>query len=207
MNPFLDSSRELTFGKGGDLPHVELEGAIQNITFRLADSLPQAVARQLLRERESFEKRHPKPWSFVIQQQYNRIISRKCEELIDNGYGSCCLREPEINIIVQQAILHFDNERYTVYAYVIMPNHVHLLLQLHKGYKLKNILHSIKSYTANQINKKLGKSETLWMRESYDHVIRDDDDFKHAVNYIISNPKNLPKSTYSLYVSPLTPDL
>ncbi len=101
--------------------------------------------------------------------------------------------------ITFNSILFHNNKKYKLYAFVIMPDHVHLLLQpLEKTknsfYSLSEILHSIKSYSANQINKMLkntGKMPVpprVWLDENYDRIIRDHNEFQEKMNYIINNP-------------------
>lgn len=69
-----------------------------------------------------------------------------------------------------------------------MPNHVHVLVKPLKEHKISDILHSWKSYTANQINKRESCSAQLWMHESYDHIVRNEDSLKYIRRYIKQNP-------------------
>ncbi len=69
-----------------------------------------------------------------------------------------------------------------------MPNHVHVLVSPLPGFNLKDILHSWKSYSAHQINKHLGKSGALWKQESYDHIVRNQDELTRIRKYIRNNP-------------------
>ena len=108
------------------------------------------------------------------------------------------LTEESRNIIFNSILFH-NNKKYKLYAFVIMPDHVHLLLQpLEKAkdsfYSLSEILHSIKSYSANQINKmhkstgKMPVPPRVWLDENYDRIIRDNKEFQEKMNYIINNP-------------------
>lgn len=83
---------------------------------------------------------------------------------------------------------HFHHSRVMVGDYVVMPNHVHALLTPLTGHELEDILHSIKSYTANEINRSLGRTGTFWQKESYDHVVRDFDQLEAYQQYIAANP-------------------
>ena len=95
--------------------------------------------------------------------------------------------------IVFAAIKFHDNKKYKLYACAVMTTHVHLVLQpLEESagnyYSLAQIIHSIKSYTTNKIQRTLNKSGRIWLDETYDRVIRDDNDFYTKMNYIMNNP-------------------
>ncbi len=95
--------------------------------------------------------------------------------------------------IVLNACLYFDSDRYTLWTAVIMLDHAHLLLQPAeiedgKWHSLSSILHSIKSFTANKINKLLGRTGQVWQDESFDRIMRNDNDFIEKWNYIRNNP-------------------
>ena len=99
----------------------------------------------------------------------------------------------ETREIVLKACLHFDGSRYNLWSAVVMPDHVHLLLQpkeTEQGgwHSLSSILHSIKSFTANKINSLVGRKGTLWQDESFDRIVRDENEFLEKWNYIRNNP-------------------
>jgi REP element-mobilizing transposase RayT len=102
--------------------------------------------------------------------------------------GSCILGKPEIAAIVQNALLFFERKRYHLAAWVVMPNHVHAIVTPLAGFNLSSILHSWKSFTANQINKTLGRTGALWERESFDHLVRSPENLDHFVRYVENNP-------------------
>lgn len=85
------------------------------------------------------------------------------------------------------------NKRYDLIAYTVMPNHVHLLVKTYENFDLKQIVHSWKSYTANEIKKEIaGKLPALpakvWQCDYWDRFIRDENHFKKAIEYIHNNP-------------------
>ena len=102
--------------------------------------------------------------------------------------GSCMLKEPNLARIVQDALLHFEGQRYLLSAWCIMPNHVHLVATPWPGHDLSTILHSWKSFSANGINRRQGKTGPLWERESFNHMIRSEDHWRLFVQYIEENP-------------------
>ena len=86
-------------------------------------------------------------------------MREKLEAHLDQGIGECWLRRPgSVAQLVENALRHFDGERYLLGSYVIMPNHVHVLVHPAWNTNLPDILHSWKSFTANEANKILGRS-------------------------------------------------
>ncbi len=161
--PFFDESDFEHFDWGTFLPHWHQDGKYVFITFRLHDSLPQEKLDWLREEKESWLKRHPQPWDI-------KVSNRK---------------------IVEDALLFFNGKRYDLVAFVVMPNHVHILMKLKEGFELTEIMRSLKSYTAKEINKSEKKSGPVWQSESYDRLIRDEVHFDNVVRYIIANNKDL----------------
>ncbi len=170
------------------LPHWEQEGATYFVTFRLADSLPAEKIAELEEERSRWLAKHPEPWSLEEKRDYYERFSARIEEWLDAGYGSAVLARPEAGEIVAQALQHFDGERYALRSWVVMPNHVHVLVTPNVGHKLGDILHSWKRFTAQEINRLLGSSGQLWQRESYDHIVRDAEALARIADYIEGNP-------------------
>ena len=171
-----------------DLPHWEQPGATYFITFRTADSLPQEHVRSLKEQRELWLKLHPFPWSITDYQDYVAHLFSSLDNLLDNGYGSCALRQPEVSKILVDSLLHFDGIRYHLDDFVVMPTHVHILALLKPGYSLRQILHSWKSFTAGEINRHLGTKGTFWLDESFDRIVRNWEDLEHYRAYIRNNP-------------------
>ena len=200
-SPFLDKNSEIKIKVGGYLPHWFQDGKMQYVTFRLFDSLPKNKIDELKECIAQFEKFHPKPWTLKTKKEYKSRFGHIREELLHQGYGSCLLANSKVREIVSSAILYKDNQDYYVYAYVIMPNHIHLLIQPFERKELEKILHSIKLYSARKINMFLGRKGRLWCKESYDHIVRDYDEMKHCYSYIINNPKNLPPNSFTLYTT------
>jgi carbamoylphosphate synthase large subunit/REP element-mobilizing transposase RayT len=172
-----------------NLPHREQPQATYFVTFRLADSVPQTLLQQWREDEESWLKFHPKPWDWKTERDYVRRFVEEREDWLDRGHGSCLLRERRAAEIVAHALGFFDGQRYQLDAFVVMPNHVHVLVQPSTGHSLSEILHSWKSFTANAVNHALNRDGQVWMQESYDHIVRDWDELLKWRRYIGSNPK------------------
>lgn len=190
---------------GSHLPHWQQEGSVVFVTFRLGDSLPAHVVRDLERERSEWLAMHPQPWNEALRQEYDSLASTRLERFLDQGLGTCLLREPELRERVVESIQHFHGRRYVLHAFVVMPNHVHLLLSPVDG-RLSTAIGDIKSYTSHVINRMLregGRSESfMWQREVFDHLVRNAGEFLRYVEYIRENPSHLPADSYTLYVNP-----
>jgi REP element-mobilizing transposase RayT len=165
----------------GYLPHLNVQGQLQFITFRLADSLPQQVLAQMHIELAQLPE---------IKRERER--RQKIEQWLDAGLGCCALQHPRMAEVMQQTLQKFAGERYHLLAWCIMPNHVHVLIDAVGS--LPKIVQSWKSYTGRWAiahNAELGLSvpgTQLWMREYWDRFIRDEAHFHTTVEYIHNNP-------------------
>jgi len=182
------------------LPHWRQEGAVYWVTFRLADSLPQTAASELRAEKDDWLRDHPEPWDSSMRLAYHVRFSERINQWLDAGYGCCALSRPEIRAIVRQSLLRFDGERLKIHRGVIMPNHVHALLELLSPTPLSTVLKGIKGASARLANQCLHQGGTFWMEESYDHIVRSEAEYCQLYNYIQENPSKagLRPDQYSL---------
>jgi carbamoylphosphate synthase large subunit/REP element-mobilizing transposase RayT len=188
-----------------NLPHWRAEGATYFVTFRLADAVPASLQRQWREEHETWLKFHAEPWDAKTKHEYQRRFREERERWLDSGHGECLLAAPRPRSIVEKALQHFDGERYTLDTWVIMPNHVHVILQPCPGQELSDILHSWKSFTARRLNEVLGRSGTLWQDENFDRIVRDFEELERTRTYLRNNPEKagLKEGEFSLCVEPV----
>jgi type I restriction enzyme R subunit len=170
------------------LPHWQQGEAWVFVTWRLGDSLPKAKLDEWKAEREAWVKHHPEPWDEKTEAEYHERFSRQIDEWLDQGSGSCVLKDPANAKIVADALRHFDGERYELASFVVMPNHVHVLFRPLRGHALPEILKSWKGFTAREINKRIGKTGALWQDEYFDRLIRNERHFFKVAEYIRENP-------------------
>jgi REP element-mobilizing transposase RayT len=177
------------------LPHWFQEGRTYFVTFRLADSMPQEKREQLEAQRNAWMHaqglKSLDEIEFLSEEdrkEYHRIFTVKIHELLDAGYGSCALRDPENAQIVSNALMFFDGQRCEMISFVVMPNHVHVIIECFTGHLLADVLHSWKSFTAHAINKALNRTGPLWQKEYHDRFIRDAPHFQKALHYLEQNP-------------------
>jgi carbamoylphosphate synthase large subunit/REP element-mobilizing transposase RayT len=172
-----------------NLPHWEQPDATYFVTFRLADAIPQDVLRQWKEELETWRKFHPEPWNTATKYEYQKRFQDNREHWLDKGHGQCLLKKSDVAEIVVTALRHFDRDRYVLDAFVVMPNHVHVLVRLAQGRALADILHSWKSFSSKAINRLLGRAGRLWQEESYDRIVRDWNELSRYRDYIVRNPE------------------
>jgi len=163
----------------GYLPHRDEAHLIQSITFRLADSFPAEMLDQ---------------WRDWIDPKTGEILSSdartraRIEAWLDAGHGKCLLRDPRIAELVENALLHFDGERYRLLAWCVMPNHVHVVAHFDQGHSLADVVHSWKSFTASEANRILCRKGAFWFREYWDRFIRDERHLQKTLDYVEANP-------------------
>lgn len=156
----------------GYLPHFDAPGVRQMITFRLNDAMPANCRSE---------------WEALLAIEDSRERRLKMETYLDAGHGECYLRRPEIAALVQENLCHYDGARYGLLAWVIMPNHVHVLIEVWQT-PLAEILHGWKSYTGKGANRLLQRTGEFWQPEYFDRLIRDETHFCKAVDHIENNP-------------------
>lgn len=81
-----------------------------------------------------------------------------------------------------------DDQVVNSIAWVVMPDHVHWLLQLGSAASLSEVMKLFKARAARQVNDYLGKTESLWQKSFYDHALRHEENLKDIARYIVANP-------------------
>jgi REP element-mobilizing transposase RayT len=198
------------------LPHIVPVGAIEFVTFNLWDAIPTHVVLALkeefqeeIREIEDRFKNSDGPIDFNEEVRRQKIIEARWNYLmkfngfIDQNHEGChFLKEHDIALLVENSMKELDGQYYDLLSYCIMSNHVHALFDLsiqlpenYNGidvpedyYPLHKIMKKIKGATARYANIKLNRSGSFWMKDSFDHYIRNDNEMANIVNYIMQNP-------------------
>src|SRR5699024_643307 len=158
-----------------NLPHYQPYCGEFFITFRLANSLPKNILSKLRSEYRQLLKEELPDGTYSVQKKYfakfDRILDQSKRE-------KSWLKENKIAEIVADNSHDFDQQKYLLICYCIMPNHVHLLFKLpdrdesRSTYPVANILRLMKGATAREANLKLGRTGSFWQNESYDHLVR-----------------------------------
>lgn len=152
------------------LPHISLTETPIFLTWRLHGTLPrgESLVRGPLGSGEAFAR-------------MDRLLD-------EDPAGPHCLREPVLASMVVEA-LHYNARvlrHYDLDAFVVMTNHVHLLLTAHVP--LPKLTKSIKGVTGAKANRMLGRKGPFWQEESYDRVVRNEREFFNIWRYIEQNP-------------------
>lgn len=171
------------------LPHLEQAGAIYFVTFRLADSLPQKLLKKWRMDRDAWIAFHSEPWTEEEVKEYRREFTARIEEWLDVGSGECVLRDEDCRRALEVSLNHDHGTKCDLGDWVIMPNHVHLLVQPLGATRLSDVLMGIKGVSSRQINERLGRKGRLWMDESFDHIVRSLEQLEKIQTYIERNPR------------------
>lgn len=183
-----DESSQIRHSK--HLPHLTPKGGIFAVNFRLADSVPQAVAEQWRSERDAIVERAKSQQRDLTPDEEDLLryyFSERIEELLDKAEGECLMKQPEMAALIETSLKHFDGERYDLIAWCVMPNHVHVVFRPLGGHTVSAITHSWKSFTSHAINQQLGRDGSVWQEESYDRKIRNAEELHAQALYAFEN--------------------
>ena len=184
------------------LPHWDVEDATYFITTCLQGSIPAQGLSQLYRYRNELENTAPPKGISATEweQRKHKLLFARLDKLLDEQPMIRHLKNPEAAELVRNSLLHFAGERYDLLAYVVMPSHFHWLFHPRAEWcesvhtpadprtPRERIMQSIKGYSAYKCNQLLGLTEAFWQDESYDHVVRNDEELMRIIEYIEQNP-------------------
>ncbi|MCC5850823.1 MAG: transposase [Verrucomicrobia bacterium] len=177
--PFLQNrkvSPETAFR--GYLPHELGRGLVQHVILHLSDSMPAKALERMRRE-----------VAHLSEDEAKRELEEKVEAWSDAGHGCCALRQPANANKMRDTLLHFHEVRYRLFAWVVMPNHVHVLFQTFPGWPLERVVNGWKKNSATEILKDHQPlPRPFWEREYWDRYIRNPRHFRKTVEYIHQNP-------------------
>jgi len=213
---FFDPEQEVE-RRAGSLPHWMQNGVVCFLTWRTWDSLPTEWAENWVAARADWLRRQrididDPNWkeqlnhlSIPLRAQFHREFSARLEAQLDRCQGECVLRRPEFAEVVSQSFHHFDGQRYALHDFVVMPNHVHLLVTFSSIDEMLSQCASWKRFTATSINRLLGQSGRFWQPEAFDHLVRSEERFRRYREYIALNPvrAGLQRGEYIHYSRPL----
>ena len=181
----------------GYLPHFESQ-RFQTITLRLYDSVPRDVIEQWKCELGIPLGARTSPSAISNTQSNNadedvrapreQQLRQLIDQYEDAGIGQCFFKDDRIAQIVKDALYYYNGKRYNLIRWCIMPNHVHILIEIIGEWSVATILKDWKSYTAHEANNVLGRKGDFWMAEYFDRYIRNIDHYRNAIDYIDNNP-------------------
>ena len=183
MKPIVDYKRFL--------PHKQEENSIISVTWRQNLTIPQSVLDLLQEQSDIWHQTHsPQEDKRYLHEQQFELFDT---ELAKYNHPDYQLSDPEIAFIIKGTLHFYDNKKYRLHSYRIMNNNIQAIIQPIPGNegiipRLQDIVRGIKTYTAKKINEKRGKSGSVWGKNFYDSLIRDDDHYYNVLNYILNNP-------------------
>jgi len=172
-----------------NLPHIQPENGTFFLTYRLYGSIPISVIREFKARYDGILRiNHAITSNRLRRLQMSYFLS--FDNCLDREFNEpYWLKEPDVAEIVFQSLLFNNKKEYDLWAFTIMPNHVHALLTLKEGsMPLFKILQNHKRYTAGQCNKVLKRTGYFWEHETYDHLVKSENEFSQIVEYILNNP-------------------
>jgi REP element-mobilizing transposase RayT len=155
----------------GYLPHFDGPGVAQMVTFMLHDSFP--VTRRM-------------EWEPILREADDSAKRRKLEAWLDRGHGDCWLRRDDIAEVVEEVLLENDGKEYRLQAWVLMPNHVHLVVDVWEV-PLSKLVGRWKGKSSRLGNLILGRNGPFWQEDYFDTLIRDEEHLKKARHYTERN--------------------
>ena len=179
------------------LPHIQPKGGLFFVTYSLYGSVPKD---KLLYIKEEYETlKHKEKKNYEEEKQLAIMAQRKYIQNLDaillgSVSGPHYMKDDRVANIVSESLHFWDNKSIELYCYTIMSNHVHVVFSLLNNTETENekqlneIMHSIKRYSAWKANKLLNRQGQFWMSESFDYLIRDKDELKRIIEYILDNP-------------------
>ena len=178
-----------------NLPHWRQWDKTYFITTRLADSIPADVREHWLQQRNSWlAQRGIAPGEDLtgisedVRRDFHLRFTARFHELLDGGHGECLLARADLAEELSQIMISSHESSCRLDAWVIMPNHLHALIEPMEGVTLGSILKSWKGVSARRINGLLGRSGRFWQPETYDHIVRSEAQLEHFRRYILGNP-------------------
>jgi ATP-dependent Clp protease ATP-binding subunit ClpA len=203
--PFVgfDPKAPVGFLRGGNLPHWRQDDVTYFLTWRTMDSMPKERVDAWFAEREAWLKKNPEPWNPKTEEEYYRLFPDRWEKWLDECHGECLLARPELRKIVEDVLRHDDDlqrpqaatkasqpPKYRLKDFIVMPNHVHVLVTPLGEHTLSDVVQEWKSISAHRINKAAGRKGEFWQKEYFDHIVRSAEQLGKFKSYIQNHPRS-----------------
>jgi len=119
------------------------------------------------------------------------------EGWLDAGYGSCLFADAANRLVVEDAIRYYDGKRYSLYAYVVMPNHVHVLFMPNDGETIQSLIRDLKHFVSVKLSERKTWNGSFWQSEYWDTLVRDAAHFDRVRAYIRGNNPQIAYDAYA----------
>ncbi len=156
----------------GYLPHRDEPGLTQIVTFHVLDSFPASLRSE---------------WEALFKIEEDALRRKKLQAYLDKGRGECPLKQPRVAEIVDQALRFHNGSDYVLRAWVVMPNHLHVLFKITVK-PMGEVIANWKEYTAREANRLSGRRGAFWAKDYWDTFMRDSEQELRARRYVENNP-------------------
>ena len=176
--------------KSSRLPHWDVQHGIYFITFNLFDAVPVQVRAQIEEEvRAQIGRIEFLRGQLTIAEKraIDAWVRRRIGRTLDESGGQCFLKDHRVGRMVEETLTLFDQGRYHLLCWCVMPNHVHVVCTLSDA--LERVVHSWKSFTAKAANRLLGRTGSFWQEGYYDRCIRNSGELTRTIEYVLGNPE------------------
>lgn len=207
-SPIITSIMESFYRR--NLPHWQPESSVIFVTFRVYGSLPREAERRLVELKMHLAAQNTVAGETTAQRRvrHARQLFAFTERVLDDQLLTrhpdrpMWLSDASVAAMICSSLQHHAGTMYALHRFVVMPNHVHVLLEPlritgsgeqpdspedSEQWQLRRIMHGIKSYTASKANRMLGRRGRFWQEESFDHWVRGNE-YERIVSYIDMNP-------------------
>jgi REP element-mobilizing transposase RayT len=171
------------------LPHWRQDGCAYFVTCHLGDSLPARTLRLWAGARSNWLELHPSPWTDAEALEYHERFTEAMERHLDAGAGGCALGHPGCARAVVDTLTHGNGTEYELGSFVVMPNHMHLLVLPMPGIDLSALTGTWELISARRINRIIGRKGRLWADDAFDHIVRNAQELGRIDAYIRRNPE------------------
>lgn len=170
------------------LPHWDQNGCLVFVTWNLHDAVPGKAQRSIEEQRKRWLVHHPKPWSAKQQREYLEAFIAKREQWLDQGHGASILSDQQLAEQVRTTLFRDNGTAYELDAFVIMPSHVQVLVELTGSSPLARIIQAWKGCSSKRINRLRKTRGTVWQKDYWDRLVRSAPHYHSIRRYIEQNP-------------------
>ena len=196
----LDCSKPIAKVRFRKLPHWSQTATYTFITWRTQDSIPKSIYLKWRKARNDWLLKRgidavSENWRKNLdrlpsndQKYFHSEFTNRWQDELDHCRGECLLKLPEHAKIIADALRYFNGDRYLLDVFVIMPNHIHLIVSFPDSQCILKQCESWKRFTGSEINKAVNRSGKFWQPDAFDHLVRNEMSLHHFRRYIAENP-------------------
>ena len=161
------------------------------VTMHLRDALPEHVREEWQSEQERLQGMVASgSLGEEERKQFGTLLEEWFDKFLDAGEGSALMLDDHLAKFVDEALRQYDAARYRLHAWVIMPNHIHAVIEPAEGYRMAEVLQLWRATIDKRIAGARGKEVSLWEPEFYSSRIRSQEDYERYVSATVNDPND-----------------